>query len=535
MQKKYIKISLWLLFYLIIALVLLVNSYNYMDADLGWHLMVGNEIIQDGNVPHVNCYNYTIKSENWVDHEWLMNLIMALIFNSLGYLSLTLFFVLIIIATLILQNIFIKKFFSNKALIYVALIQLFGIYAMRPHLGIRVQEISLLMITLLFFIIFTYEKNNKIKYLPWLVPLFYLWSNMHGSFLIGFFIIGLWIGLDIVLAIYKWFKYKKLSHPRKLLVLLFFTFLSFVSTLLTPYKTELYSFLLGYRDSFYLTHIEEWLPIFYIPINYWKISYLAVFTGLLILIFIDKKKIVDLSIKESRKNNIKKIPLWFWFLNAFFFVMSIKSKRHFPLFFVSSIPLMFSMAIYLFGIPKIFNKNKFLIPKYIIIFLLFLALIVFQANKLKVTNNPFDSYCKENPCGAVKFLKENDQYKNLRLFNLYGWGGYLIWAWPGKELFIDGRLPQFSYNGHTMLAEYYEFMDKEKIEQKLDEHEIEMLLIKSKYLPIKLNWFEKHILLLNQEKLNDNKYHLREYLDANEAWESVFDDGISVVYVKNNL
>ena len=39
-----------------------------------------------------------------------------------------------------------------------------------------------------------------------------------------------------------------------------------------------------------------------------------------------------------------------------------------------------------------------------------------------------------------------DVYKRQKIFNNYGWGGYLIRVWPEKELFIDGRLPQYQYN-----------------------------------------------------------------------------------------
>jgi hypothetical protein len=42
------------------------------------------------------------------------------------------------------------------------------------------------------------------------------------------------------------------------------------------------------------------------------------------------------------------------------------------------------------------------------------------------------------PDGAIQFLKQHEV--SAPMFNLYEWGGYLMWsAWPGERTFIDGR------------------------------------------------------------------------------------------------
>ena len=88
--------------------------------------------------------------------------------------------------------------------------------------------------------------------------------------------------------------------------------------------------------------------------------------------------------------------------------------------------------------------------------MLFLGIVLFT-NKITIIQNPFNSFCQNYPCGAVKFLKNNPQYHNLKIFNDYNYGGYLIWTCPNIKLFIDGRLPQYDFAGHTLMEEYYEF------------------------------------------------------------------------------
>src|SRR5262249_20370796 len=42
------------------------------------------------------------------------------------------------------------------------------------------------------------------------------------------------------------------------------------------------------------------------------------------------------------------------------------------------------------------------------------------------------------PDGAIAFLKQHNV--SAPMFNLYEWGGYLMWAaWPQEKTFVDGR------------------------------------------------------------------------------------------------
>jgi hypothetical protein len=49
------------------------------------------------------------------------------------------------------------------------------------------------------------------------------------------------------------------------------------------------------------------------------------------------------------------------------------------------------------------------------------------------------------PAGAVQFLRTHPQPG--RMFNHYGWGGYLEWYLPEAKVFVDGRADIFEYNG----------------------------------------------------------------------------------------
>lgn len=559
MQQKFLKI-IWGLYYAFVFLFLLAGSYSYLDPDLGWHLRVGQEILENREVPHIEHYIFSLEGSRWVDHEWLSNAGVYWIYANLGYAALNLFFVLIILVFLVILNIFIKKHFirhnlsAGQAAFFIMLFEIIGLAASRPHFGVRIQEITVLNLLILIIIIHYYDKICKLKraqawLLSLLIPLFYLWASLHGGFLIGFFVMGLWVVfkffelvLDRVesnklLKQYK-FNFKNIllnKQFKKIILFGAFAFFSLAATFFTPYGFEIYSFLGDYSNTFYLTHIAEWTPFYFWPILYWQFLYEGLFAAGVILVFWNKLK----QRKKGEKEEKFESGGWYLFLSSVFFFLALKSRRHFPLFFVVSLPLMVEFFSYLFYLPskKIKAKNK--ISRFIINFgiakiylvITFLALSASYAAEINWSNAPFSHFEKEYPGGAAEFIKDNPKYLGKRTFSLYGWGGYLVWTLRENQLFLDGRLPQVPFGGHTMLEEYSEFFHEGQARRKLREHDIELVILNIKEAEIKLSWFEKYFLGFNEEGSKDKNY-LKAYLDNSKDWEAVYSDEISRIYFK---
>jgi len=529
----------WILFYILIFSFLLFNSFSYLDHDLGWHLRVGEQIAQEKSVPNFEYYDYTLEGKTWVDHEWLLNLTSFEIYENFGYIALTIAFALLVIAVFIIQAVFIKKYTKKNIDFFVMFFQLLGLIGMSPHLGVRMQEIALFNILLLLIIIFYYNQNKKIQTLFWLLPLFIFWANTHASFLIGLFIFAFWIFVKILENILVKFKFFDLINfeykinKKEIITSIGFFFLVASSTLLNPYGLKLYTFLGEYTNTFYMKLIAEWLPIYYYPIHYKQLFYSAIITSILIVLVYSSYKFVK---NQGQKKNISmhKIDLWHFLLTVLFLILAFKSKRHFPLLFLVSLPLMVNFISTEFKLSKnilSLNKKNYIIASYLVMVVLVTTSSFFiRAN---YTNDPFQNkkYCQRMPCEAINFLKNNEEYKNLKIFNNYGWGGYMIWVWPEKKLFIDGRLPQYKYNKHALLQEYYDFFDEETLENKLDRYNIKLVFLKINQ-PIKLNWIDKYVMGLDEEKINDQKNNLKEYLQKNLSWDMIYEDKITQIYFK---
>jgi len=515
----------WVLFYSFIFSLLVVNSLNYLDPDFGWHLKIGEEISRTASVPHENIYNYTYTG-SWVDHEWLINLITYEIYDKFGYFVLTLFFALVVILTLILLKVVTNKYFPKTPSWLFALIQLFGLIACLPHFGVRMQEFGLLFLLLELLIIQEFSNKKSWKSLVWLIPLFCLWANVHGSFLLGIGLLFSWLVVKFIenrLYLGKWKQYfsaSKILQVFHLFLALLFSIASVFVTFFTPYGLELYAFLGGYKNSFYSTVIQEWIPQYIFPFNYWQLLYLFFLTFVLVLY---AYKFL------SNKNRV--IHLWDIFLTVFLLFLSFKSRRHFPIVFIATLPFVIKTIYYSFDMEKIRFALLTKPLRYLIIFCLFL-LCISQFSKIQIFSDPFSRYCSKYPCQATNYLINERKYDDLNIFNSYGWGGFLIWVYPEKKLFIDGRIPQTEYAGHTFLEEYYEFFDpKADFENKLKQYNIKLVLISSKEDPILVKKWEQILFIINQKEIITPNY-LRRYLDNSEKWDKIYSDPLASIYLK---
>ncbi len=525
--KKIITYAFWLVFYILIFLVLLKNSFSYLDPDLGWHLRVGEEILQNNHVPTSQTYMWTLKDQNWVDHEWLLNLITYSIFQNFGYITLSIIFALVPLLGMILLNLHAKKKYINnlQSDIFIGLIQILGLFACLSSFGVRMQEITFLFLIILFILLDKLKSEQKMSTTIFTIILFFVWACMHAGFLIGLFVLFFKLLIDIIFFLLNRKSLKrdiKIFELKHIKLLGITALLSFLATLITPYGLNLYKFLYDYRDSFYKFHIQEWLsPLAFIPLQYPKLFYIALVIVVIIFILIFEK----ISIKQK---HVKNIYYWQLLITIIFIYLSLSSLRHMPLLFISSFFFLTIFVDELFGNYYKYIKIEFL--KIVAIFLM-LVFSIYIITFIKPTSNPFSNYCNYYPCEFSKFLDINPQYKKYKIFNYYTWGGYFIYNHPDMRLFIDGRLPQYEFKDKTILEEYYNFFDKSSVYNKLSEYKINMIVFNKK-TDTRLDWFEKNILKINEAKLNNKENVVIDYIKGSSEWTMLYEDSNTLAYIK---
>ena len=166
------------------------------DPDFWWHLQTGQLLIANhlhllGNDP----YTYTVANHHWTMHEWLFEVGIAALYNIGGMgaivpvLSLlTWFGVVFILLRARLHT-------GNRLSLGLGLIV--AAVAANPIWGPRDQMVDFTFSCLVLLLIERYLLRGG-RVLWFLPPLFLLWSNLHGGFVIGLVFAGLIVAAEAV-------------------------------------------------------------------------------------------------------------------------------------------------------------------------------------------------------------------------------------------------------------------------------------------------------------------------------------------------
>lgn len=415
-----------LLILLALGLVAFLRAIIFLDPDFGWHLRMGELIMQKG-IPLTDPFSYTMPSYHFIDHEWLSNVLIAIGYSSVGTYGLSLIFTLIFVLTLFAA--IPKKFkeYSPLPLVLAGALML-------DFFGIRTQVITWFLLALLLKVIFDEELWRKWKF--FLPLLFIPWANLHGGFAVG-------IAILFLVSIFK-------SIQNKRFELAYFSvfLLSVIFTFVNPYGPRLWwEIWMQMSDVNLRLHIAEWSPaVFYVDF-----ALFILFTLSLFLVFKYRIKIGGVKI----------------LIYLFLLTVAISSIRNLPLWSLSAILITSAATKLLVDEVK---KNKYgrqrlkTVEKVLFVGILF----VFAYESYTSLNSAF-ALSEQNfyPVKAVRFL--SNQTLNGNVFTPYDYGGYILWKLPTKKDFIDGRMPSWRRSGvypkesNYALKDYFNMVSDEKV------------------------------------------------------------------------
>jgi len=405
---------------LVLGLVAFFRGIFFLDPDFGWHLRLGQFILSHG-IPATDPFSYTMPSYSFIDHEWLTNVLINLVYNVAGIYWLSLIFAVLFILALFIA--IPKKFkrFSFFPLLLAGSL-------MFDFVGIRTQIITVFFLSILLRIIFDEDLWEKWKYL---LPLIFIpWVNLHGGFAIG-------IALLFVFLLAKSIEKRKFNYGC-LRVFLF----SLILTFLNPYGPRIWwEVWMQVSDSSLRWSIQEWMPAFLHP----GPAMISLFALSLAFVFIYRKKI-----------NFSKIIIY-----LFLMLMAISSIRHVLLWALSAI-LITAEALFFFKREVGSNKESLKRLNKVKKVLVVILLLIFLLQAWMTLADAFNFREQQlYPVQAVKFLSRQNFQGNL--FTDYNFAGYVLWKLPNKKDFIDGRMPSWRRNGVYPNESNYAFKDYQKM------------------------------------------------------------------------
>ncbi len=179
------------LFFLLtwIGLTVAFRDRGFYDPGSLWHVKVG-EIILDRGMPQTDPFSYTFEGQKWVPQQWGGEILMALAHRAGGLDTMLLGFAVCVafIYTLIFRRAVQGGMGPILAGVMVGGVLFVGAfhYFVRPHMF----TIGFLAWTMM--CVIDYERGRCTDWrLAGLIPLYVLWTNLHGGVLGGTMTLGL--------------------------------------------------------------------------------------------------------------------------------------------------------------------------------------------------------------------------------------------------------------------------------------------------------------------------------------------------------
>jgi len=157
-----------------------------LDPDLWWHLRSGEYVVEFGIPDHDPGFSFTAADQKWFMHEWLSDVVVYLIHQSVGLWGLSLVFAAVVAVT------FALMYWTSVGRPYLAgFIAFWGLVATAPFVNARPQMLNILFAAAFVTIVERFKDGHLSHRWLWLLPaLTVAWANAHSGFLLGIAILG---------------------------------------------------------------------------------------------------------------------------------------------------------------------------------------------------------------------------------------------------------------------------------------------------------------------------------------------------------
>ena len=450
-----------------------------VDPDVWWHIRVGQNILSTHHWPTNDPFSFTVSGTPWLAYEWLGDVLIGSAERFGGLRGLAALLIIMASAVMIALYYYatLRSGSSKAGFVSAGLLcsLAFASFNLRPQM----LGYLFLVLTLIVLEHFRRGKSRALWFLP---PLFLIWINTHGSWVIGLGLIFLFWAGGLVEFHFGGIEAKRWSLSERLR--LEFIFLLCLATIpFTPYGTQLaaYPFTVATSLPVNVGNVMEWLPM---PFN---IAGGKLFLAIVLAFFVAQ---------------IVFRPAWQVTELALFFGGITMACLHvrFLLFFVPfSAPLL--AAVFARWLSPYDRKKDHFAINAVLMTAVLAAMMWYFPSRADLERTVATDF----PVKAVEYLRQHSVPGPM--FNSYGYGGYLVFSrWPEQKVFIDGRGDLYEMNG--VFSDFLAIAN------------------------LKPNVFAVLQVYGIQSCLLDKNEPLATVLAAQQGWQRLYADGVSVLYVR---
>ncbi|MGN1299127.1 MAG: hypothetical protein ACI4UE_03995 [Candidatus Scatovivens sp.] len=474
---KYRKILFELLALILFIILAIAITPKEFQNDTFYTIKCGEYIFQNG------ILNLTQDPFSWIElpytfPHWLYDLGIFAIFSKFVYEGI--YISTIVLATILGLFIYKTCEIRSKNKVVSLILALLATYAMNPYITARAQLVTFILFLFELYSIEKLIETNKKRYLIYLILIPLLITQLHCAVFPMFFVLALpyiaeyilvWISdlyifdkliklifkilrniskdevkkekyeiklkkIDEIIEKSKIEKQEKRNNPYKIkrsknkiiVYLLITVIIASVTGLINPTGTGAYTYIIKTYKGNTTFSINEHLPLTLINNKEFSIALIAF---ILILLLSDLK-----------------IRLSDFFMLAGLTYLSFKSARQISLFIIMCTPILAKLVSELVDkIDEDFSKKFFKFSTSTAgIIIIILLMTIYGEKKYKNISGQAFVNSASYPIEASEWIKENLDLDNLKLYNEYNYGSYLLLQ--GIPVFIDSRCdlytPQFN-------------------------------------------------------------------------------------------
>ena len=495
-------------------LLLFIAGQSKMFRDPGSfsHTAIGSYIIDTGRFINQDIFSFTKFGEPWIAQQWLGECFMAVIQRLTGFDGLLV--VMVSLIALLYSYLALRVERAGMNLALGSLILMLSLAAGSHHFHVRPHIATMFFMTVGYAWLCDVEARRKdIKSLLWLIPLFIIWSNIHGGALGGLFTL-LIVATGWTLA--GSLRMQSIIPDKKVLIYLWIIILlCFAAPLVNPYGLKLPATWLGIMGSSAISQLIQEHASVVTLIHYGEPSSYVTICIMLVIGLFYAALLAGIDRKDQRIT---------WYVPLIWFCLSLSRIRHAPLFAMLAVVGIAEMFPYsrwvnslgekglvTFRLKDVAHKmnirsaSRYLIPAVIT----GIALIAFHGSAQMPSTA--QKWVKLDPAHwPVEILPELQAIEKSRppgtpIFNDMLFGGFLIYHTPGLSVFMDDRCELY---GDKFMVKYI----------KADRSDYEAWE----------KFYRFDLALLS----NNSDY--KKYFEGNPNWRAVKRSSAAVLYQKRN-
>ena len=485
--------KLYIVFSMLLIVIILMTVTKEMQNDTFFTIATGEHILQEGydNVDHLTWH----EDLGFYKLRWAFDVAIAFIYNTFGFAGIYAFVVIIASLTVLsLFNILLKQK-NNIVLSFIATVISMLLMTSNWSFTARGQMISYLLLLLeIYFIEKMISTKQKRYYIIFLV-ISALIVNFHAS--VWYMTIILVLPYLAEAIMHKIMKNKNLEkskiilEPISIKMLIIAILCLVLGSFISPIGTYTYTYMfkvIGGISSTFISELQQTDII----------SSIGMILGLIVI------DILMLATKSKMK--LSDILLFF----GLYFMAILARRNQAFLYLIGTIPVVRLITNFFetYDTENILEKlNNFFSKNWVLGCTTIVIVIGLSSNMVTRIREKYVNE-RKYPVEAVNFIKENLDYKNLKIYNSFNYGSYLELS--GIPAFVDSRSEIFTeeFNNVTILKDWLETSrGNVNYNDTFAKYEIDYAIVEDKEI-------------------------INTYISADENYEKVFDDETFSIYMK---